>query len=124
MEPKLTEIFTSLKTFLRPYESSFEVAIDTDNRYELWTSKEMVLSGNKGKKIYFAGGIIQKGYVGFYYMPVYVENTIKDFLKPEFVSLLKGKSCFHIKEMNNSIKQQIEAALKIGYGLYKDKGWI
>jgi hypothetical protein len=43
---------------------------------------------------------------------------------PDLLQLLKGKSCFHIKELNPQLESQIEDALKKGYDLYKERGWI
>jgi hypothetical protein len=40
------------------------------------------------------------------------------------LKLLKGKSCFYIREMSPKLKQQIIEALEVGYELYKKRGWI
>ena len=92
--------------------------------YDLWSFKNLEIAGRKRKDVNFASLIIQSGYVGFYYMPIYTDTSLKDVFEPELLKLLKGKSCFHIKKLDERLESQIEKALKIGYELYKERGWI
>jgi len=39
----------------------------------VWFVKDLVIAGRKCKEVFFAGLIIQKSYVGFYFMPVYTD---------------------------------------------------
>jgi len=57
-------------------------------------------------------------------MPIYVDKSLKELLDPELLKLLKSKSCFHIKKLDDNLEAQIEKALTIGFELYKEKGWI
>jgi hypothetical protein len=121
---KLNKIFQELKTILKKFEDPLKPKFDLDSKYDLWSFKEIEIDGRKRKEISFASIIIQSTYVGFYYMPIYVDTKQQDVFKPELLKLLKGKSCFHIKELNPELKQQIQEALAIGYKLYKKRGWI
>ena len=121
---KLTKIFQELKTILKKFENPLEPKFDFDSKYDLWSFKEIEIAGRKRKEISFASIIIQSTYVGFYYMPIHVDTKLHDVFKPELLKLLKGKSCFHIKELTPELKQQIQEALEIGYKLYKNRGWI
>ena len=97
---------------------------DLDSKYDLWSFKEVEIAGRKRKEVYFAGLIIQSRWVGFYFMPVYIDTNLTDIFKPELLKLLKGKSCFRIKELDDELESQIVEALDIGYGLYVKRGWI
>jgi hypothetical protein len=44
--------------------------------------------------------------------------------KTELLKCLKGKACFHIKKEDPQIMDQIKDALKEGYRLYEEKGWV
>ena len=57
-------------------------------------------------------------------MPIYVDTNLRTVFKPELLKLLRGKSCFHIRELDHKFKQQIIESLEIGYKLYKKRGWI
>ena len=124
MQEELVNIFKKLKKILKKYENPLKPKFDLDSKYDLWSFKDLEIAGRKRKEIYFAGLIIQSNYVGFYFMPIYTNTKLKNVFKPELLSLLKGKSCFHIKSLNKKLENQIEEALKIGFQLYKKKGWI
>lgn len=110
---------------MTPYEhGSIKARIDTDTRYELWSEKELVADGRKRNDVYFAGLIIQSKYVGFYYMPVYIEPEMKTFFQQELLKMLKGKSCFHIKKLDGALEIQIAEALEKGYKLYEERDWV
>ena len=124
-----TEIFDSLKKILERYEKYFdERYANTDKpQFHLWSKNKVLISTKpktKPKKIYFAGIIIQKNFVGFYYMPIYSQTNLKKYFEPELLSLLKGKSCFHIKKLNPKLKTQINDALKLGFEKYKKRNWV
>ncbi len=124
MEKDLIKIFRRLKEMLKKFEDPLKPKFDLDSKYDLWSFKDLVIAGRKRKEVYFAGLIIQSKYVGFYYMPIYTDTSLKDVFKPELLKLLKGKSCFHIKQLDAGLEKQIEVALEKGYALYKKRGWI
>ncbi len=126
MEPTqdLNTIFASLKTLLAAYAPPLTPKRDEPGYYDLWSVKDLVIEGRKRKEVFFAGLIIQKGYVGFYFMPVYAETELKAVFAPELLRLLKGKSCFHVKRLTPELLAQIEAALRVGYALYQQRGWV
>jgi len=124
MEKDLIKIFNRLKKMLKKFEDPLKPKFDLDSKYDLWSFKDLVIAGRKRKEIYFAGLIIQSKYVGLYYMPIYTDTSLKDVFKPKLLKLLKGKSCFHIKQLDANLEKQIEEALKKGYSLYKKRGWI
>lgn len=121
---ELMKIFTVLKRILKKYEGALNPKIDIEERYELWTNKEVYIDKKKKKEIFYTGIIIQKNYVGFYLMPIYIDPTLKDNLEAKLLKLLKGKSCFHIKTIDNELEAQITKALQKGYELYNSRGWI
>jgi len=120
----LQAIFGALKPLLQAYQPPLVPKTDTERYFDLWSRKPVVIDGRKRKEIFFAGLIIQKDYVGFYFMPVYAETDLKPVFKPELLKLLKGKSCFHVKKLDDELRMQIDDALKIGFGLYRERGWV
>jgi len=120
----LLEIFLELRALLAQYSPPFQSKNDSEKYYDLWSFKDLVIEGRKRMEVYFAGIIIQKDYVGFYFMPVYAEPEVKLFFKPELLSRLKGKSCFHIKALTPELHEQIREALVQGFELYKKRDWV
>lgn len=57
-------------------------------------------------------------------MPVYAAPERKELFAPELLALLKGKSCFHIKRLDDDLVRQIRDALGEGRRLYEERGWV
>jgi hypothetical protein len=125
MTKDLLEIYNRLKVLLKKYENPLVPKIDLDSKYDLWSVKDIIVEGKKKKEVWFAGLIIQSSYVGFYFMPIYADpEKMKEVFSPELLKLLKGKSCFHIKQLDEGLEKQVEDALEKGYALYKERGWV
>lgn len=118
------EIFDQIKKLMKKYEPPLVARNDFESRYELWSEKEIEIDARKRKEIYFGGLIIQSSYVGFYFMPVYTDTSLKEIFEPELLSTLKGKSCFHIKKLDKKLLSQIKKSLEAGFKLYKKRGWV
>jgi len=124
LQEELLHIYSKLKKILKEFEGSFKPKFDLDSKYDLWSFKDVVIADRKRKEVFFASIVIQSSYVGFYYMPIYFDTELKDVFDPELLSMLKGKSCFHIKKIDSKLENQIKKALKIGFDLYKKRGWV
>ena len=123
----LDEIFGRLEMALLRYVPPLVARRDRppDKRnVHLWSEKDVEIEGRRRKEVFFAGAIVQKGYVGFYYMPVYADAERRDLFAAELLPLLKGKSCFHVNELDTTRSQQIEDALERGFELYRERGWV
>ena len=121
------KIYKKLKALVDTYSPPLKKSVNKTNKkknIEFWSEKDIEIDGRKRKRIFFASIIIQKNYVGFYFMPIYTDTKLKSFFKPELLSLLKGKSCFYIKTLDKELESQIELVLKKGFNLYKKRGWV
>ena len=101
-----------------------ERGADSGGQYTIISFKDIEVSGRKLDSIYFASTLVQKGFVGFYFFPIYACKEAIPFVEPELKKCLKGKTCFHIKKNDEVIMQQIEKALQKGFQLYKKLGWV
>lgn len=125
MKTDFIEIFQTIRAVLQPYAAlGFDNRTNSETTYDLWSDKNIVVEGSKKNEVFFASVTIHKGHVGFYYMPVYAEPEMKKMFDPALLKLLKGKSCFHIKGLDEVLLTHIESALAEGYRLYKEKGWV
>ncbi|HWA05003.1 MAG TPA: DUF1801 domain-containing protein [Ignavibacteria bacterium] len=118
------EIFTELKKLLEKYGSKLKVTKNNDKAFELHTTKTVTLFNKEYPGLFFASVVIQGGFVGFYFFPIYTNpDKFKD-MDPDLRKLLKGKSCFHIKKLDKELTDLIKDLLKQGYDLYKKGGII
>jgi hypothetical protein len=122
--PDPLPLFDEMKRLVAPYAQHFTVRRDEPGYYDLWSEKDVVIAGRAKKEVFFAGLIVQKAYVGFYFMPVYADADLASLFGPELLATLRGKSCFHLKRLTPALEQQVEAALRAGFELYVVRGWV
>jgi len=124
-QPQLIPIFQELKKLLTPYhKGTMKLLGGTDGKVLLISKKPVEILGRKRDELWFASALVQKGYVGFYYMPVYGDAGVKQLLEPELLKCLKGKACFHIKKYDKEIFSQIKKALRVGHDAWTSRGWL
>jgi len=124
-QPQLVPIFEEIKRILAPYEKgTLKLLGGSGGKVALVSKKPVEILGRKKDEVWFASALVQKGYVGFYYMPVYGDPSIRTLLKPELLKCLKGKACFYIKKFDKEIFSQVKEALAIGHREWRQRGWI
>lgn len=125
MKTDLIEIFQTIRAAMQPYETlGFNSRINSDVEYDLWSDKNVVLLGKERNEIYFAGLKIMTSSVTLHFMLIYTNPELKELLHPDLLKLLKGKSCFHFKKLDETMMEHIAQALDIGYKAYKKNEWV
>jgi hypothetical protein len=124
-QPELVVVFNELVKLMKPYaKAPIELHGGTGGKIILVSRKPVEIDGRKRDELWFAAALVQKGYVGFYYMPIYGYEGLGKKIHPELMKCLKGKACFHIKKYDEKLFEQIKEALQLGYDGYKKLGWI
>ncbi len=125
-QPELTIIFEAIKKMLLPYDKKRNLVLHmgTGGQANLVSHMPVVIDGRKREEMWFVSALVQKGYVGFYYMPINANDKMKANFSPEFMKCLKGKCCFHIKKNDPLIMKDIQKAIKLGFNAFVDRGWI
>jgi hypothetical protein len=122
---ELVTIWEKIRDLILPYEKgAIKVHGGSGGKVTLISHKPFEFMGRTRPELWVAAALIQKGYVGFYFMPAYGHDKPSDIFEPELLKCLKGKSCFHIKKDDPQLFQQIKRSLKLGVALYKKRGWI
>ena len=126
----LEAVYQELAQIVKKYAPPFKIT-STGARgkssLQLTVPKPVAIPGAYGGKptdLMMAAAILQKGYVGFYLMCVCMNPETKKKLSPSLLKLLKGKSCFQVKKLDEGLKKDIEAALELGTKFYKERGWV
>ena len=116
--------FKKLKKLISALVPPLKVLTDLDSRYETYFDRSYETrsqrSGNRIKKdkLWFTALIIQKEYLGFYFMPIYSHLELLKDLSADLKKLLKGKSCFHIRDLDENKIQEIKKHLEKGFKIY------
>jgi hypothetical protein len=125
-QPEMILVFEAIKKLMKPYHKKGTILFHEDKagQIHLISHKAIEVEGRKKPMVWFVSAIIQKGYVGFYYMPIYMNDPMKKLFSPEFIKCLKGKACFHIKKTEPVIMEDIKKAIQVGYEAYVKRGWV
>lgn len=124
-QPELVPIFKTIARLLKAHAGGeLEIRGGEDGQIVLGRFRPIVIDGRKKDELWLASALIQKGYVGFYYMPVYMNDVVRRKLDAGLLKCLKGKACFHIRKDDPALFGQIEKALRLGVQVYQTKGWI
>ena len=118
------EIFRQLREVMLTCVPPLTVITDKEKVFEIVSNKSMVFMGKKRDNMYFGAVRIQGGFVGFYLMHIYAQPGLVDKLGPDLKKALKGKSCFHIKKIDQNLIEQIKEALKQGIECYRKMNFI
>jgi|GEM_PF-2093416 len=118
-------IFAAMQPILAQYSPPFHTRIQSPHAIDLWAEGDFDVMGQTRKEMFFASAIIMSDYVGLYYMPIYADvESIKKTIPPRLLAMLKGKACFHIREWDNALAEEVKIALKNGFAIYKARGWV
>jgi len=97
-------VFDQLKQILQPFELHLIVKEDKAGSYSLDTP----YSEEYKKEVFFGAVQINKNYVSYHLMPVYVFPDLLDGVSPELRVRMQGKSCFNFRTLD--LKQIKELA--------------
>ena len=127
----LEGIYFAIEGLLRehapPFRTDLQYKTGTKKALHLAVPRPVVIPGAYGGKpvdLMLASVILQKGFVGFYMMCIYMNKGMKEKLPPRLAKALKGKSCFQIKEWDEGLKHDVAAALEMGRKFYRERGWV
>lgn len=125
MKTDLIEIFQTIRAGMQPYEAlGFTARINSETEYDLWSEKNVILLGRERKEIYFAGLKMLKSDITLHFMLLYTNPEVRELVHPDLLKLLKGKSCFHIKKIDDVLMAHIADALDKGYKIYRQNEWV
>jgi hypothetical protein len=130
-EDSLAGVYAELAKILQRHAPPFRTDVlcmsGGKPSFQLTVPKPVAIPGAYGGKpvdLQMAAVILQKGYVGFYSMCIYMNAAAKKNLSPALLKLLKGKTCFHVKTLDDGLRNDIEAALEMTTKVYKERCWL
>ena len=110
-------VFERLRAILEPYEAKLALIDDLPERY--------YLNGHYSQKfkkdLFFGSTIIQKHYVSFYLMPVYMYPELLDAVSPDLKKRMQGKSCFNFKKVDEALFDELVILTKQGFERFQQE---
>ncbi|RLQ93855.1 hypothetical protein [Falsibacillus albus] len=120
-EEQFSEVFQALRGILEQYEEGMEVKADNDESYYLDT--RYTYSANN-KPIFFGAAKINKNYVSYHLMPVYVCPELLDSVSSELRKKMQGKSCFNFKKVEEGLFLELKELTVKGAEKFRQKQFI
>ena len=75
------------------------------------------------KPLYFGSVKINKNYVSFHLMPVYVLPELLLGISLDLKKQMQGKSCFNFKSLNDELLQELKVLTERGFSSYQEAGY-
>ena len=77
-----------------------------------------------GQPLYFGGIKINKSFVSYYLMPIYVNPELLKDIDAKLKKHLKGKSCFNFKQLDDDVLTQLQELTDKGLQDYHRQGYL
>jgi hypothetical protein len=119
-EADFPSLFERLKAILLPYASSLHVINDEAGKYYLETG----YSEKWKKPLFFGSAIVQKNYVSYYLMPVYMYPDLLQDITPALKKRMQGKSCFNFKQVDETLLAELEALTRNSFACFQQEGLV
>lgn len=124
MIKEVSEIQNWLIDTLRKQVPSLRVTKDRDAVFEVTGTVPCMQGRAKVDGMYFGSVVPKPKDCRLYFFPIYTDpDKFLDLSQP-VRKYLKGKSCFHIKNVTDENKVEIERMITKGIEVYKEKGLL
>lgn len=118
--PALQPVFRQLRAIMEPYAAKLDRTVDTD--VELYVDTRHTMKNRK--PLFFGAVRVNKAYVSFHLMPVYVQPALLDGVSPALKRRMQGKSCFNFSAIDKPLFTELAALVKAGYASYREQGFV
>jgi len=124
MKTDVAEIREALKNMLQTFVGPLRVRVDKVTNFEV----NGTIEAPQGKKmvdgIYFSSLVPKEKDVRFYFYPSYTHPAEFEYISDQLKKFKKGKSCFHVKYLNDELEVEIREMISKAILIYRKDGWL
>ena len=124
MTKDINEIQAKLIDIIKEQMDVLRISAETENKFEVSGTIEAMQGKKKVDGIYFASVVPKPRDVRFYFFPTYTHKEQIGELPENLKKALKGKSCFHVKYMDNEFEESLKELVKTAVKLYQADGLL
>ncbi|MBL6668254.1 MAG: hypothetical protein ISP69_06225 [Crocinitomicaceae bacterium] len=124
MTKDINEIQAKLIDIIKEQMDVLRISAETENKFEVSGTIEAMQGKKKVDGIYFASVVPKPRDVRFYFFPTYTHKEQIGELPENLKKALKGKSCFHVKYMDNEFEENLKELVKTAVKLYQADGLL
>ncbi len=120
----VAEIRESLKEILESFLGPLKVRVDKLSNFEVTGTIEAPQGKKMVQGIYFSSLVPKEKDVRFYFYPAYTHPTEFENLSERLQKFKKGKSCFHVKYLDEDLKEEIKQIIVKAIKVYQKDGLL
>jgi len=123
----INEVREKLVAVLRENEGVLKITSDTTDKFEVTGTIPAMQGKKQVDGMYFATVIPKPKDVRLYFFPVYTHREEIGALPADLkkaLKALKGKSCFHVKSIDEAFEANLRALVKQSIVLYQEAGLL
>ena len=124
MTKDINEIQAKLIDIIKEQMDVLRISAETENKFEVSGTIEAMQGKKKVDGIYFASVVPKPRDVRFYFFPTYTHKEQIGELPENLKKALKGKSCFHVKYIDDEFEDNIKELVKTAVKLYQADGLL
>lgn len=124
MTKDVETIKQTLIDLLKVHQHLFKITADTADKFEVSGTIPTMQGKQQVEGIYFASVVPKPKDVRLYFFPVYTHKEAVGELPENLQKALKGKSCFHIKYMDDTLKANLEKMINKSVVVYQENGLL
>jgi hypothetical protein len=109
--------FAALRAILEPHAKRLTVTVDEPGHFELASP---TMTDRAGRPLFCAAVQINKNYVSYHLMPVYVNTALRNSLSPALRKRMQGKACFNFTTVEPGQLKELAAVTKKGIARFKN----
>ncbi|MGD1848635.1 MAG: hypothetical protein ACFB10_24860 [Salibacteraceae bacterium] len=124
MKSDLNDIRAFLHQALKNHLPTLQIRKENDSVMEVAGTIPALQGKQQVDGYYFASVVPKPKDIRLYFFPIYTHPNDFEDLHPEVRKCLKGKSCFHIKKLDDAMEQAIVDMVQKGVDRYQREGFI
>jgi len=111
-------VFNSLRGLLEPYASQSEFThTEGAGKYQL---SSRVKSDRVGRPLFVGGVQVNKNYVSYHLMPIYMNPSLQTAMPPALKKRMQGKSCFNFTSIDAEMLRALRVLTAEAIASFKD----
>lgn len=124
MSSTIENIRNQLVELLKSHLGPLQITSDTFEKFEVTGTIPAMQGRQKVDGFYFASVVPKAKDVRLYFFPVYTHKEEIGELSESIRKALKGKSCFHIKKMDDVFKSELKRLIDKSVRVYQNHGLL
>lgn len=124
MTKDLKQIQKTLINLLKQQLEVLKITSDSEEKFEVTGTVAAMQGKKKVEGIYFATVLPKPKDIRFYFFPIYTHKEAIGDLPENLKKALKGKSCFHIKYMDEDLEKNLKNMINRAVEVYQSAGLL